>query len=61
EGLLFPIEVKLSGTPTVRDLRGMDVLRRQRAPLGPGVLACMVRQPHPLTADVEAIPPDAIT
>lgn len=60
EGLLFPIEVKLSGTPTVRDLRGMDVLRRQRAPLGPGVLACMVRQPHPLTADVEAIPPDAI-
>ena len=60
DGLLFPIEVKLSGTPNVRDIRGMNVLRRKGAPLGPGALVCMIDRPHPLSGDVEAVPPDAI-
>lgn len=60
DGLLFPLEVKLSGHPTARDLRGVDALRHLAGKLGRGAVACMVEQPMPLRADIEAIPPDAI-
>ena len=60
DGELFPIEVKLSATPTVRDVRGISALQKKGAPLGKGMVACMVDEPFPLTADVEAMPPDIV-
>ena len=60
DGKLFPIEVKLSASPTGRDIRGISALRRLKASLGKGAVACMVDEPFAIRADVEAIPPDAV-
>lgn len=60
DGELFPIEVKLTATPTVRDVRGISALQKKGAQLGKGMVACMVDEPFPLTADVEAMSPDIV-
>jgi hypothetical protein len=60
DGELFPIEVELTATPTVRDVRGISALQKKGAQLGKGMVACMVDEPFPLTADVEAMSPDIV-
>ena len=57
DGQLFPVEVKLTARPSARrDLRGIRALRRTGAPVGHGALACLVREPVPLDASVDALP-----
>jgi predicted AAA+ superfamily ATPase len=60
DGTLFPIEVKLSASPTPRDLRGVSALPRLNTPLGKGMVAFMVEEPVVINRDVEALPPEAI-
>ena len=60
DGKLFPVEVKLSASPTARDIRGISALLRLKAPLGKAMVACMVEEPFAINSDVEAMPPDAI-
>jgi predicted AAA+ superfamily ATPase len=60
DGLLFPVEVKLSASPSKTDLRGTRALQRMGAPLGKGAVICLVEQPHALTADIEVIPVDTV-
>jgi predicted AAA+ superfamily ATPase len=60
DGLLFPVEVKLSASPSKKDLRGIRALQRMGVPLGDGAVVCLVEQPHALTAEMEAIPVDAV-
>jgi hypothetical protein len=60
DGQLLPVEVKLAGAPSRRDLGGIEAIRRLGAPLGPGALVAPIDEPYPITDTVQAIPPDAI-
>ncbi len=60
EGRLFPVEVKLTASPTRDALSGVRALERLGAPLGPGAVVCLVEQPAPLTATMDALPVDAV-
>ena len=60
DGLLFPLEVKLSATPNRRHLRGIRSLARTGAPLGSGAVLCLVEEPYPLDRSVMAVPVAAI-
>ncbi len=56
DGRLFPIEIKLIASPSRRDLRGIEALKRAGAELGHGALMCLVDQPFALSREVEALP-----
>lgn len=56
DGAIFPIEVKLTATPSRRDLRGITSLGKHGASLGPGAVLCMTESPFPITGEVEALP-----
>lgn len=56
DGRLWPVEVKKTASPNAHDIRAFDVLRRSGAPVGRGVLVCMVAEPLPLNRDNDAVP-----
>lgn len=58
DGVLYPIEVKLTANPTRRDGRGVAAFRQAHAHLrvAPGVLVCAVERPRWLGEDLAAIP-----
>ena len=56
DGLLFPVEVKLTATPSNRDISGMRALQRAGAPLGAGAVVCLARERLPLTRTVDVVP-----
>ncbi len=60
DGQLFPVEVKLTASPSSRHLAGIRTLRRTGAPIGASALVCLVPQPVPLDAHTEALPVSAI-
>jgi hypothetical protein len=60
DGQLFPIEVKLTASPSRDALAGIRALARLGAPLGRGAVLCLVEQPFPLDANVDALPVDAV-
>jgi predicted AAA+ superfamily ATPase len=60
DGLLFPIEVKLTATPTNRDLSGIRSLAKTSTHLGAGALICLTGTPFALSHSVEALPVSAI-
>jgi predicted AAA+ superfamily ATPase len=61
DGLLFPIEVKLSAAPTNRDLSGIGALAKTTAHIGPGALICLTSSPFAISHTVEALPLAAIS
>ena len=56
DGLLFPVEVKLTASPGKGDLAGIRSLARTGARLGRGAVVCLVRVPTALDRDVDAVP-----
>jgi hypothetical protein len=60
DGLLFPIEVKVTASPTKRDLRGISALGRTRARLGMGALVCLAERIVPLVEGVDVVPVSSI-
>jgi predicted AAA+ superfamily ATPase len=60
DGLLFPVEIKLTASPGKRDLAGIAALERGGARLGRGALLCLVPEAFALTREVEAIPVGAV-
>jgi len=60
DGQLFPVEVKLTASPSKRDLRGIRALERAGAKVGAGAVVCLVREPFALTPEVEALPVGSI-
>jgi len=54
---LYPIEVKLTATPSVRDAAGIEGLRSLFGPkVGRGLVVCLCRKAVPLTANTDAVP-----
>jgi predicted AAA+ superfamily ATPase len=60
DGLLFPVEVKLSATPDRSALSGVRAIGRTGAKLGRGVVVCMTARPFSLSEDVDAVPVSAV-
>jgi len=60
DGLLFPIEIKLTASPGAAERRGIEALRRAGARLGHGCVVCLVASAFPLSADVDALPVGAV-
>ena len=59
-GVLYPIEVKLSGTPSLDDLAAVRHIPTGRLKLGGGVIVCNIPKPLPLGFDNIALPISAI-
>jgi len=55
DGLLFPVEIKLTASPARGDIRSIEALRRAGAPLGHGAVVCLVDQPVPLSNEIDAL------
>jgi hypothetical protein len=60
DGLLFPIEVKLTASPDAGDLRGVRSLARSGVSLGPGAVVCLTPEPFPLDRTMEALPASSL-
>ncbi|MBN2494442.1 MAG: ATP-binding protein [Deltaproteobacteria bacterium] len=56
DGLLFPVEVKLTASPQRKHLTGIRALESTRAELGKGALLCLVDEPVPLDERTDAVP-----
>lgn len=61
DGLLFPLEVKLTASPDASVLRGIKALEMSGAKLGPGAVLSLVESPFALSATVDAVPVSAIS
>lgn len=60
-GKLLPIEVKMSVSLGINDLKGIMFLKKTRHPIGKGAVVAPVRQMYALSKDIRAIPPGAIS
>jgi predicted AAA+ superfamily ATPase len=56
DGMLYPIEIKKSANPDRNALQGIRALEAHGLTMGQGAVLCMVAQPTPLTATVDALP-----
>ncbi|MFZ5465412.1 MAG: ATP-binding protein [Pseudomonadota bacterium] len=56
DGILYPLEIKKSASPSRDALRGMAALERLGVRAGPGAVICMVPQMLPLSRTVTAVP-----
>lgn len=59
-GRLYPIEVKLSSRVRPSDAKGLAMLQRTTAALGPGAVIAPTRHPYPLQQHVLVVPPSAL-
>lgn len=53
---LYPIEVKKTATPTIRDAKNFPILAKLEKPIGDGAVICLRNSPLPLSENVIAIP-----
>jgi len=54
---LYPIEVKLTATPSIRDAAGIEGFRSLfGSKVGRGLVVCLCREAVPLTANTDAVP-----
>ncbi len=58
DGVLYPIEAKVTTQPSRAHCAGIDSLRRTfpRAEIGPGLIVCAIEQPRWVREDVLAVP-----
>jgi predicted AAA+ superfamily ATPase len=56
DGLLFPVEVKLTASPSRKHLTGISSLQATGASLGRAALVCLVRESVPLADAIDAVP-----
>ncbi|MCD4652591.1 ATP-binding protein [bacterium] len=56
DGEIYPIEIKKTASPCLRDIRQFKTLERLKMPVGSGGLICFTDQIIPLTSSVNAIP-----
>ncbi|MBN1771335.1 MAG: ATP-binding protein [Deltaproteobacteria bacterium] len=56
DGVLYPVEVKLTASPTQADARGIAALSRTKAKLGHGAVVCLAPERIPLTPTIDVLP-----
>jgi predicted AAA+ superfamily ATPase len=55
-GALFPIEIKRTASPGIKDIRHFEVLDKPGVKRGLGAVICLVDKPVPLRQDAVALP-----
>lgn len=60
EGRLFPVEIKLTASPSTKHIAGIAALERSGAPLGPGAVVCLIAAPFALAPSIRALPVGAV-
>lgn len=56
DGVLDPIEIKKTASPTLSDVRAFEKVRSLGFPLGKGAVLCLSMRARPLSRDVSVIP-----
>ena len=56
DGIIYPLEIKKSASPSREDVRHFGALERLGLPIGPGGVICLAEQSLPLTAAAQSIP-----
>jgi predicted AAA+ superfamily ATPase len=56
DGILNPIEIKKTASPTVKDIRAFAKVKSLGLPIGKGAVLCLSERARPLTSDVSVIP-----
>jgi predicted AAA+ superfamily ATPase len=56
DGILYPLEIKKTASPSRDDVRHFSALEKQGLPIGQGGIICLAAQSLPLTATAQAIP-----
>lgn len=56
DGTFHPIEIKKTASPSKRDIRHFDKLKKLGRPVGQGALICLIDTHMPLTKNVNCIP-----
>jgi len=55
-GILYPIEVKKTATPTLKDAKNFAILKKLNKPIGDGAVICLRSEYLPLSEDIIAVP-----
>ena len=56
DGIIYPLEIKKTASPSRDDVRHFGALERLGLPIGPGGVICLAEQSLPLTAAAQSIP-----
>jgi predicted AAA+ superfamily ATPase len=56
DGVLYPLEIKKTASPSRDDVRNFAALEKQGMAIGPGGVVCLAAQSLPLTATAYSIP-----
>jgi len=56
DGIIYPLEIKKSASPSREDVRHFGALARLGLPIGPGGVICLAEQSLPLTEAAQSIP-----
>ena len=60
DGILDPVEIKKTASPSKGDIHAFAKARSLGLPLGKGDVLCLAERARPLTQDVSVIPIDSI-
>jgi predicted AAA+ superfamily ATPase len=55
-GMLYPVEIKKTGTPSMTAAKSFHVLNKMDKPIGKGAVICSIDKLIPLSPDVVAVP-----
>jgi hypothetical protein len=56
DGIIFPLEIKKTASPSVADVCAFRTLERLGIPVGPGGVICLAQQSLPITENILSIP-----
>ena len=56
DGILHPVEIKLSSNPDGRAIKAFSILEKSSKEVGPGGIVCMTEEPFPIDATNNLIP-----
>lgn len=56
EGFLYPVEIKKTSNPTLKDIRHFEILEKNGLKVGSGAVVCLAQTHLPLTEKVNIIP-----
>lgn len=56
DGIIYPLEIKKTASPTLADIRSFLSLQKLGMPVGPGGVICLTKQSLPITDSAMSIP-----
>ena len=53
---VYPIEIKKSASPHIRDVKAFSLLKKMKMDVGKGMLICFIKEIIPISSDVDTFP-----